>query len=428
MRRTEVVVIGGGHAGLAMSRCLSDRSVEHVVLERGRVGERWRTERWDSLRLLTPNWQSRLPGWSYQGPDPDGYMSMPEIIDYLEGYARSFQPPVEQSATVLALETDGDGYRVTTDRGTWSSKNVVIATGYCDMPHVPAMTRHLSTDILQLVPTTYRNPGQLPKGGVLVVGASASGIQLADEIHASGRPVTIAVGRHTRLPRRYRGRDILWWLDSMGLFDQTPQDVYDFEVSREQPSLQLVGRPDHGTLDLPLLQRQGVRLTGRVVDVQGHRIHFEDGLVAYTAAADAKLALLLHRIDDFIRKAGLEDQVEEAAPFVPFLWPAPWPREVDLRSEGIATVLWATGFRRSYPWLKVPVLDGRGEIIHRGGITPAAGLYVIGLQFLRRRKSAFIDGVGNDALELTQHICSRLSGCDSQRSSEEAASLSEGRV
>jgi putative flavoprotein involved in K+ transport len=337
-------------------------------------------------------------------------MTMPEVIAYLEGYARSFDAPVEQSTTVVAVETDTYGYRVTTDRGIWSSKQVVIATGYCDIPHVPPPARHLSREVLQLVPSTYRNPEQLPQGGVLVVGASASGIQLADEIHASGRPVTIAVGRHTRLPRMYRGRDILWWLDLMGLLDQTPQDVYDFEASREQPSLQLVGRPDHSTLDLPLLEKRGVRLAGRLIGVQDKEIQFEDHLVAYTAAADAKLAALLRRIDDFVVKADLEDQVEEVPPFVPFLWPAPWPTELELESEGIRTVLWATGFRRTYPWLKIPVLDEQGEILHRGGITPAPGLYVLGLQFLRRRKSAFIDGVGGDALELTKHICERLSG------------------
>jgi putative flavoprotein involved in K+ transport len=408
MTRTDTVIVGGGQAGLAMSRCLTDRSIEHVVLERGRVGERWRSERWDSLRLLTPSWQSRLPGWRYQGSDPDGFMTMPEVISFFERYARSFGAPVEQETTVLSVDSEGDGYRVTTDKSVWWSRNVVIATGHCDIPHVPEVAKRLSPDIFQLVPTWYRNADELPRGGVLVVGASASGIQLADEIQASGRAVTIAVGRHTRLPRRYRSRDILWWLDVMGLLNQTPADVFDFEVSREQPSLQLVGRPDHSTLDLPLLERQGARLTGRVIGAEDYTIRLEDDLVAYTAAADAKLALLLRRIDKFIATEGLEGHVEEAEEFVPFLWPAPAPIGIDLRSEGISTVLWATGFRRSYPWLKVPVLDQGGEIIHRGGITDAPGLYVLGLQFMRRRKSSFIDGVGDDAVELAEHLARRL--------------------
>jgi putative flavoprotein involved in K+ transport len=408
MRRTEAVVIGGGQAGLAMSRCLAQTGVDHVVLERGRVAERWRSERWDSLRLLTPNWQTRLPGFRYEGPEPDGYMRMPEVVDFLEGYARSFDAPVEEGTTVLAVEAEDDGYRVTTDRGTWSASSIVIATGYCDTPLVPPFAGRLSGDIAQVVPTRYRHPGQIPEGGVLVVGASASGVQLADEIHASGRPVTLAVGRHTRLPRVYRGRDILWWLDATGIFDESTRDVADLAASRRQPSLQLVGRPDRATLDLRALQDRGVRLVGRSVGVDGDRVLFADDLVAHTAAADARLARLLQRIDIFAARTGLDAEVGPPEPFQPFLWPGPAPAGIDLRAEGIRTVVWATGFRRSYPWLKVPVLDARGEIRHEGGVTPRPGLYVIGLYFLRHRKSSFIDGVGRDAMDLTAHLADHL--------------------
>jgi putative flavoprotein involved in K+ transport len=407
MRRKETVVIGGGQAGLAMSRCLTERGIDHVVLERGRVGERWRSERWDSLRLLTPRWQSRLPGQRYEGDDPDGYMTMGEVTDYLDGYARSFGAPVETGTTVVAVEPATGGYRVRTDHGDWETENVVIATGFCDVPFVPPVARGLHPDIHQLVPSRYRNPGQLSEGGVLVVGASSTGVQLADEIRASGRPVTLAVGRHTRMPRRYRGKDILWWLDRMGVFDQSAEDVYDIEVSRRQPSLQLVGRPDHSTLDLPRLQERGVRLTGRLIGADGHEVSFDDDLVVHTVAADARLARLIQKIDAHASETGLEGEVGEAEPFEPFHWPAPAPDSLDLEAEGIRTVLWATGFRRQYPWLKVPVLDERGEIRHRGGITDAPGLYVMGHYFLRRRKSSFIDGVGDDARDLAGHIDSR---------------------
>jgi len=408
MRRTEAVVIGGGQAGLAMSRCLTQGGIDHVVLERGRVAERWRSERWDSLRLLSPNWQSRLPGFRYQGPDPDGYMRMPEVVGFLERYARSFAAPVEESTTVLAVEAGAGVYRVTTDRGAWEAPSVVIATGHCDVPVVPEIARLLPDDVVQLVPTRYRNPRQLPAGGVLVVGASASGVQLADEIHASGRPVTLAVGRHTRLPRVYRGRDILWWLDAMGVFDESADDVSDITASRRQPSLQLVGRPDHATLDLPMLEGRGVRLVGRALRAERDRVFFADDLVAHTVAADARLARLIQRIDIFAARTGLEAEVEPPEPFRPFLWPRPAPTEIDLRDEGIRSVVWATGFRREYPWLKLPVLDARGEIRHEGGVTPAPGLYVIGLYFLRRRKSSFLDGVGRDAMELTAHLATHL--------------------
>jgi putative flavoprotein involved in K+ transport len=408
MRRTEAIVIGGGQAGLAMSRCLGEAGLDHVVLERGRLAERWRSERWDSLRLLTPNWQSRLPGFRYDGADPDGYMSAAEVAGFLERYARSFGAPVEEATRVLAVESQGGLYRVTTDRDEWLAPSVVVATGHCDVPSVPRVARALHRDVRQVVPSRYRSAASLPEGGVLVVGASATGVQLADEIHASGRPVTLAVGRHTRLPRVYRGKDILWWLDGMGAFDESADEVYDVDVSRRQPSLQLVGRPDHATLDLPALQARGVRLAGRLARVEGSRVFFEDDLVAQTVAADARLARTIQRIDAFSASAGLDEVVAPPEPFHPFFWPDDAPDAIDLRGEGIRTVVWATGFRRAYPWLKVPVLDARGEIRHSGGVTPLPGLYVIGLFFLRRRKSSFIDGVGSDARELTAHLAAHL--------------------
>jgi len=409
MKRTSAIVIGGGQAGLAMSRCLGDHGVDHVVLERGRVAERWRSERWDSLRLLTPNWQTRLPGWGYRGADPDGYMTVTELVGFLEGYARSFAAPVEAETTVLAVEAGGRGYRVATDRGDWTAPNVVVATGHCGWPRVPTFGRELDGSILQLDPTTYRHPGQLADGGVLVVGASASGIQLADEIQRSGRPVTLAVGRHTRLPRLHRGRDIMWWLDTVGILDETVDDVLSVETSRGQPSLQLVGRPDHGSLDLAILRERGVRLVGRAVTARGNAVGFADDLAATTAAADFKLAQLLARIDGSITDTGLDRILPEAPPLVP-VRPGPAPTALDLADEGIKTVVWATGFGRSYPWLKVPVLDRRGEIVHRGGITPAPGLYVLGLSLLRRRKSTYIDGVGSDACEIAEEIAARTAG------------------
>jgi len=400
-------VIGAGQAGLAMSRCLADRGVNHVVLERGRVGERWRSERWDSLRLLTPNWQSRLPGFRYEGPDPNGYMTMAEVVSYLERYAASFRAPVESGVEVTAVTRAPDSYEVDTTSGCWSARAVVIATGYAQLPWVPRLAARLDPAIAQLVPTAYRRASELDAGGVLVVGASASGLQLADELSRAGRDVTIAVGHHTRLPRDYRGADILWWLDRMGVFDETIGQVYDVDVSREQPSLQLVGHPDRVTLDLAGLRDRGVRVVGRLADLDGARARFADDLVATVAASDLKLASLLHRIDTFIDAQGL------SAPASPEFKPqcltfADADTSLDLRRAGVGTVLWATGFRRSYPWLRVPVLDERGEICHEGGLTPAPGLYVIGLHFLRRRNSSFIDGVGADARVLSEHLAQFL--------------------
>jgi putative flavoprotein involved in K+ transport len=403
MKYTDTVIIGGGQAGLAMSRCLREREAEHVVLERGRVGERWRSERWDSLRLLTPNWHSRLPHWHYQGDDPDGYMTAGEFIDHLERYARSFDAPVLGGTTVQAVEKlDGGGYRVTTDRGLWVARNVVIATGHCGVPWVPPVASGLAEDVHQIVPSSYRNPGQAPAGNVLVVGASASGAQIAEELAAAGRKVTLAVGRHTRLPRTYRGRDILWWIDTMGGF-MAPADPAD---EADSPAPQLVGHPDSRSIELGLLQERGIRLAGKVIEAEGHRIRFDDTLAEHVNAADEQLAATLAKIDEFATIMGLDDQVGPKETIAPTRVQHA-PTELDLRAENVTTVVWATGYRRSYPWLKVPVLDERGEIRHQGGITDEPGLYVLGLRFQKRKNSNLIDGVGNDAAELALHLVQR---------------------
>ena len=408
MRSIDSVIIGGGQAGLAMSRSLTDRGIENVVLERGRIGERWRSERWDSLHLLTPRWQSRLPGYSYQGPDPDGYMDRREVISYLEGYASSFPAPVEEGVTVTSVRRASCGYRVDTDQGSWLARSVVLATGDCDKPLIPSIASGLSEDVHQVAPSWYKNPGQLPEGGVLVVGASATGIQLATEIHASGRPVTVAVGRHTRLPRTYRGKDILWWFDKMGVLDERAEDVKDLQVSRRQPSMQLVGSSDRRTLDLGTLTAAGARLVGRAVGASGNRMTFDDDLLEHAVAADAKLAKVRSRIDGFIDAMGIGAELEPAEPFALTEVPES-PSRLDLRAEGIRTVLWATGYRRDYSWLKLPVLDARGEVVHSGGVTHMPGVYVMGLRFLRRRNSSFIDGQARDAEELADHLARRRS-------------------
>jgi putative flavoprotein involved in K+ transport len=415
MESTDVIVIGAGQAGLAMSHCLQARSVDHVVLERGRVAERWHSERWPTLRLLTPNWQSRLPGFSYTGPDPDGFMRASEFAAHLERYARSFAAPVKQETQVLSVESTVRGYRVSTTQGEVEARSVVIATGHCDLPHVPAIASELPADIVQVTPNRYRGPDGLPEGGVLVVGASATGVQLADELSRSGRQVTIAVGGHVRLPRRYRGRDIMWWLDRMGLWAETSDQVSDLERMRRAPSLQLVGSEDHRDLDLPMLAARGVVLAGRLTAIDGARAIFADDLADTTGRAERTMQRLLERVDAFAAVSRFPDASSDGArahlaPPLQSLPATRAPTRIHLRRAAIRSVVWATGFRREYPWLSVPgVLDARGELRHEGGVLQPPGLYALGLQLMRRRSSSFIDGVGEDAVELTEHLLASLS-------------------
>jgi putative flavoprotein involved in K+ transport len=403
---TTTIIIGGGQAGLALSRCLTDRGHDHVVIERGRVAERWHSERWDSLRLLTPNWMTRLPGYAYTGDDPDGFMPAHQVAEFFTDYARSFLAPVLEHTAVEHVTRDERGFVVTTDRGRYGACNVVIATGWCDRAAIPQVASRLPARVHQVTPSEYRRPDDLPSGGVLVVGASATGVQLAHELHRSGRPVTLAVGSHSRMPRRYRGMDTFWWLDQIGAFDRTIDDVDDVDAARHEPSLQLVGHPDHCTLDLTTLQADGVRLTGRLDAIDGERIVLSDDLGATVAAADDRMRRILDRIDDAIERLGLTSEVLDPAP-IAVADPNGAPRSVHLGHGTINSVVWATGYTRRYDWLDLPILDGFGEIRQRRGVTPVAGAYVLGQRFQHFRNSNFIDGIGRDAEFVAGHICTR---------------------
>ncbi len=407
-RRTTTVVIGAGHAGLAMSWCLAQRSIDHVVLERGEVANSWRTERWDSLRLLTPNWQSRLPGYGYEGDDPDGFRAMPETIAFIERYADVISAPVRTNTNVTSVHRSGDGYKVTTNQGDWQCETVVLATGACNLPQIPAVAEAVPSAIATLTPMQYRNPGQLEDGGVLVVGASATGTQIADEIHRSGRPVTVAVGEHVRVPRVYRGKDIQWWMDAAGVLDERYDEVDDIVRARNVPSLQLAGSLDRRTVDLNSLTSIGVKLIGRLVGINQGKAQFSGSLRNQCALADLKMNRLLNTIDEWAAEDGVGDDVDPQR-FEPTEVEASPPLLIDLTRGQIRSIIWATGFRPDYSWLEVPVLDRKGHVRHDGGVVEAPGMYLMGMPFLRRRKSSLIDGAGDDARELSAHLASYLS-------------------
>ncbi|HUF99159.1 MAG TPA: NAD(P)-binding domain-containing protein [Ilumatobacter sp.] len=407
-RHVSAVIIGAGHAGLAMSRRLSERSIDHVVLERGEVANSWRTERWDSLRLLTPNWQTQLPGMGYAGDDPDGYMTMPQVTDFITTYATAISAPVHTKTTVTRVAATDSGYVVATDTGTWTCASVVIASGGSNLAQVPAVAAEVPSTITSLTPMTYRSPELLADRGVLVVGASATGVQLADEIRRSGRPVTISVGEHVRMPRTYRGRDVLWWMDAAGISDERYDEVDDLVRARHLPSPQLIGTPEHRTIDLNTLTDHGVEIVGRLGGVQNGVAQFSGSLANVCTMADLKMNRLLQTFDDWADHTGFSD-VCPPHRFEGTRVPSPPSLELDLRTSDIGTVIWATGYRPDYSWLDVPVLDRKGRIRHDGGVVEdAPGMYVIGLNVLRRRRSSYIHGAAADSEDLSEHLAQHL--------------------
>ena len=408
VRTVDVIVVGAGHAGLAISRCLTERSISHVILERGEVANSWRHERWDSLTLLTPNWQSRLPGYSYSGNDPDGYMTMPELISFIDNYAELIEAPILTNTEVSAVARIAGTYQVTTNGGAWESRSVVLASGACNVPDVPRACDDVPENVATVTTHDYRNPEQLAQGGALVVGASATGLQLADEIHRSGRPVTIAVGEHVRLPRVYRGRDIQWWMHEAGVLDEGIEDVDDIVRARNLPSPQLVGSRDRQILDLNAMTDAGMNLVGRLMTMQNVIAMFSGALRNVCALADLKMGRLLDTIDEWAADSPDAGSFESPERFERTRVDNSPPLSIDLRSGEIATIVCATGYSPDYSWLDVPVLDRKGKIIHDEGVASVPGLYVLGLPFLRRRKSSFIHGIGDDAQYVAGHVAQYL--------------------
>jgi putative flavoprotein involved in K+ transport len=403
MTSVETVVVGAGQAGLALSRCLTDAGRDHVVLDRGRVAERWRSERWDSFRLLTPNWQTRLPGWSYAGPDPDGFMGRDAVVRFFDDYARSFDAPVRTGVDVARVGRAGDGWRVETSSGPYDARNVVVATGHYARPRIPVVAADLPPHVHQLVASEYRNPAALPAGAVLVVGSGPSGQQIADELARAGRRVFIAVGRHRPLPRRYRGHDVYWWMDRMGSLARTVDSLDNPGAAAGAPSAVLAGGDED--IDLHRLVRHGVVPLGHLRDCDGTRLWFADDLADTVVAADAHPARFRGKVDAYVDRTRLAVPAELVVPRSRAAWATSAPTRLHLRAAGIRVVIWAAGYRRDFSsWVDAPVFDAAGEPVQRRGITAAPGLAFLGLRFMHRRNSNFIDGVGADAEHLAEHI------------------------
>lgn len=402
--RVQTLIVGAGQAGLAISQVLTTLGHDHLLVDRGHVGERWRTERWDSFTLLTPNWQTRLPGFRYTGSDPAGFMTRDQVVGFLSRYARTFEAPVRAGVTVTGVDPAPPGWIVRTDVGRIHATNVVVATGHYDRPAIPAMAAGLPAQVHQLHTSAYRNPEQLPSGAVLVVGAGPSGQQIAAELACAGRQVYIAVGHHRPLPRRYRGQDAYWWMDRMGMLERTVDSLREPKSPRRAPSVVLAG----GERDLNLyrLVEHGVVPTGRLSAIDRGHVRFDDDLPARLAEADLNVRRLRDAVDAYVEQYGVDAPVEDISPPAPAIWAHRSPRSLDLARAGVSTVVWATGYGRDYSWINAPVFDAEGEPIQRRGVTAAPGLSFLGLRWQYRRKSNFIDGVGDDATYLADVIAS----------------------
>jgi putative flavoprotein involved in K+ transport len=405
MDRTNTVIVGAGQCGLAMSHELSRRSIDHVVLERGRIGNSWRTERWDSLRLLTPNWLNGLFG--HMPSDPDGYMPAADFAKDLATAAAGFSAPVMERTPVISVRAWDNGYMVQTGQGALGCASVVLATGACGLPRVPAFASSLPTSVTQFTSLSYRNPSQLPDGSVLVVGASASGLQIARELTLSGRRVTLAVGQHTRLPRVYRGADILTWMHLVGVLDTPFTRVDDLERLRRQPSLTLLGDPERPDLDLNALQALGAEIAGRLVAVTEGRVWFSGSLANLCASSDLKMNRLLDRIDAWVLASGFEELVDPSERFAPTQIPDDPILSLDLRAQGVGSVIWATGYTPDHSFVDLPVFDRKGRIRHHGGVV-GNGIYVMGLPYMRTARSSHISGAQRDARALARHLAGSL--------------------
>lgn len=401
-------VVGGGQAGLSTSYYLKQNSIDHIVLDKGNIGDTWRLKRWDSFCLVTQNWQLQLPGFPYKGDDPEGFMPKNEVIDYLERYAESFGPPIKSGVTVNRIYYDESEslFMLDTTSGTYLARSVVIATGTYQHNRIPSCAGSLSADIVQLHTSEYKNPQSLPEGGVLVVGTGQSGCQVAQDLAYSGRRVYMSVGSAPRIPRRYRGKDILQWADLMALYD-LPVDRHEQGTSiRFKSHPHITGRDGGQTIDLRKLALEGITLLGRLSDIEGTKIVLADDLLDNLDRADTADEKMKKTIDEFIEKNGIDAPYEEG---VRHEWePTKHIDEIDLTQENITSLIWATGYGYNFDWIELPVFDDRGYPRYERGITRIPGFYFIGLHWMHTWDSGLFYSVGRDAKHIVNDLIQRI--------------------
>lgn len=405
MNEIETIIVGGGQAGLATSYHLTQLGRPHIVFEQAeKAGNVWRNERWDSFTLVFPNWTIRLPGAHYAESDPDGFLTKAEVVEYFEQYVEKFDLPVRFNTAVLEVAplADGSGYQVRTSDGLFQAKNVVIATGSFQKPKIPAFSANMPPGILQLHAGSYRNPHQLPAGAVLVVGSGQSGMQIAEELYQSGRKVYLCVGSTPRVPRRYRGRDIIAWLMDIGFFGQ-PVDTLPSPKVRLASNPHVSGRDGGHTLSLHQFARDGVQLLGHLAGVQDGKLLFKPDLKENLAKADKIEKDLVGMVDRYIQANGI-DAAPETLPDLQDGYSAEVITELDLKSADINTIIWAIGFTSDFSLVKLPITDEDGFPIQQRGVTQYPGLYFVGTAWLHRRDSATLPGVNQDVEYIVAHM------------------------
>jgi putative flavoprotein involved in K+ transport len=401
-----VVIVGGGQAGLSISYCLKERGLDHIIFEKNQIANAWRSQRWDSFCLVTPNWQCQLPGYPYKGNEPEGFIKKDEIVAYIENYARSFNPPIQEGVEVLNLRRGDRGiFEVTTSIGDYTADQVVVAAGAYHQPKIPKIAERIPAHILQVHSSKYKNPESLPEGAVLVIGTGQSGCQIAEDLHLAGRKVHLCVGSAPRSPRRYRGKDAVEWLDLMGYYelsiDQHPQK----EKVRSKANHYLTGRDGGREIDLRRFALEGMQLHGRLKNIASNKLEFFNDLKQNLDGADAVSESIKKTIDNFIAKNNLDAPLEPA--YQPVWQPEMDIPDLDLAEANITTVIWCTGFQSDFSWIEIPVFDGKGYPGHDRGVTEVKGLYFLGLPWLYTWGSGRFSGVAKDATYLADYIMAR---------------------
>ncbi len=403
-RHYSVIVVGGGQAGLSISYCLKNKSIDHIVLEKNQIGYSWQEKRWDTFCLVTPNWQCTLPGYHYPGEDPEGFMIKDEIVEYIKDYAKSFNPPIKEGIEVLQVRKNKYKglFELTTSIGNYTADQVVIATGSYHQAKVPRMAEKLPEDIVQLHSSEYKNPHSLSDGEILVVGTGQSGCQIAEDLHLAGKKVHLCVGGAPRSARRYRGKDVVDWLDQLGYYDLTIDEHSDRENVRTKTNHYVTGRNGGHEIDLRTFALEGMQLYGSLKDIRGDSLRFKPNLKQNLDRADDVAASIKKTIDEFIAKNDISAPTE--APYQPVWQPETEILELDYRQANINTVIWCIGYQTDFSWIEVPVFDGKGYPSHDRGVTSVTGLYFLGLPWLYTWGSGRFSGIARDA----EYICDRI--------------------